>query len=352
MKNGAKKSLLDHARHITTHRQHELLDEAMIETLLSLVTDVEPQHCARLFRVHDDGHKRFCVLTAWTEAGKIHCDEIDYATDQVPEQMSKALSELSDVSAVREIEGLQRHAVWLPIHHGKERLGCIELSMPTPLTPDQLHLIDGVRGLYANYLSLLNYSQIDTLTRLLNRKTFDESLARMLDEAMTQQPMDSVPHERRGGAKAHTNWLAVMDIDHFKRINDNFGHIFGDEVLILVANLMREIFRRRDKLFRFGGEEFVVLLRDTDSEGAPRIFDRLRAAVERYAFPQVGKVTISIGFTQVRRNDNPAALLGRADEALYHAKRNGRNQVAHYDELELAGQVQHAAVANTEFDLF
>jgi diguanylate cyclase (GGDEF)-like protein len=130
-----------------------------------------------------------------------------------------------------------------------------------------------------------------------------------------------------------------LDIDHFKRVNDNFGHLIGDEVLLLMSRLMRSSFRYQDQLFRFGGEEFVVLMRCTDAEAAGRAIERLRANVERYAFPQVGRITISVGFTELRPSDTPAAAFERADKAVYFAKQNGRNQVHHHAELVASGRL-------------
>jgi diguanylate cyclase (GGDEF)-like protein len=233
-------------------------------------------------------------------------------------------------------------------------LGCIEIATSRALSQRQLALIEGMRGLYCNYLSLLHYSQVDTLTGLLNSKTFDDSLQKILGARECRLP--SRPEGERRNGDSHDggdngDWLAVLDIDHFKRINDHFGHLFGDEVLLLVAGLMRQIFRRRDKLFRFGGEEFIVLLRHTSERNALKVFERFLETVARHAFPQVGQVTVSIGLTRIQPHDNPTTLLGRADEALYYAKHHGRNQLRYYEALAAEGKVV-AKTLNTEAELF
>ncbi len=138
----------------------------------------------------------------------------------------------------------------------------------------------------------------------------------------------------------------MVDIDFFKKINDNFGHLFGDEVLLRVAELMRQSFRSNDKLFRFGGEEFVVMLRSVGEDDVRGIFDRFRLAVERHDFPQVGRVACSVGFARIDPRLSPADLLGRADEALYYSKRNGRNQVNGFDELVMSGKLRITAPAS------
>lgn len=126
-------------------------------------------------------------------------------------------------------------------------------------------------------------------------------------------------------------WLGVIDIDHFKRVNDGFGHLIGDEVLLLVARIMRSSFRHDDRLYRFGGEEFVVLLRAQSEDAALSVFERFRCNVQAYQFPQVGTITISLGCTRVRDNDTPAAAFERADKVVYMAKDQGRNQVRCYE---------------------
>lgn len=131
-----------------------------------------------------------------------------------------------------------------------------------------------------------------------------------------------------------------MDIDHFKKINDNYGHLFGDEVLLRVADLMRQSFRNHDKLFRFGGEEFVVMLRNVGEDNVQTIFDRFRVAVEGHDFPRVGQVRCSVGYSRIDPRLSPAELLGRADEALYYSKEHGRNQVNGFDELIMSGKLR------------
>ncbi|MEW6165838.1 MAG: GGDEF domain-containing protein [Pseudomonadota bacterium] len=216
--------------------------------------------------------------------------------------------------------------------------------------------IDGFAALLRNCLALLDYCETDTLTRLLNRKTFDEYLINILASIPNQDDAASgarhLPHRRHPGPEARDHWLGVMDIDHFKSINDRFGHLIGDEVLILLANLMRECFRVQDKLFRFGGEEFIALLRPAEFAHARGTFERFRACVESHVFPQVGHVTVSIGFTRIKLGDTPSAILDSADEALYWAKEHGRNQCHAYETLIAAGKLQRHALPAADVEIF
>jgi diguanylate cyclase (GGDEF)-like protein len=203
-------------------------------------------------------------------------------------------------------------------------------------------LIIGFLEIYHNYLSIIEDSQRDTLTGLLNRKTFDNNIARIIE---TQQQADKAKQSgknsprRRKGSENGSYWLAVMDVDFFKCINDRFGHLYGDEVLLLLAQIMEKTFRQHDRLFRFGGEEFVVVLAPARPVDAKNAFERFRRNIESYDFPQVGKVTISIGFVRIAHNEIPSTFIGHADEALYYAKHNGRNQVCSYEQLVREGKL-------------
>jgi diguanylate cyclase (GGDEF)-like protein len=220
-----------------------------------------------------------------------------------------------------------------PLTTDREAVGVLEIERETPLGDQERRLVAGVARIYRNFLALLDYSERDTLTGLFNRKTFDESF---------MKTAAGRPEARHDGGHGR-NWLGVIDIDHFKRVNDTFGHLIGDEVLLLVARLMRSSFRASDRLYRFGGEEFVVLLHCPDNAGAATAFERLRANVERYPFPQVGRITASVGFTSIRAGDTPASAFARADRAVYHAKEHGRNLVCDHATLVAQGLTEDAA---------
>ncbi|MES2126120.1 MAG: GGDEF domain-containing protein, partial [Pseudomonadota bacterium] len=201
-------------------------------------------------------------------------------------------------------------------------------------------------SVYRNFQNLLDYSERDSLTGLLNRKTFDDQLAKMLQASCEQDALPPDGQERRQHNEAQKQWLAVVDVDHFKAVNDRFGHLYGDEVLILIANLLQSSFRSQDRVFRFGGEEFVVLLRSTTIENTRKIIDRFRRNVEAHVFPQVGTVTVSVGYVSISPYESPVVILGHADQALYYAKAHGRNQACQYEELVSGGQL--AAVASND----
>lgn len=219
--------------------------------------------------------------------------------------------------------------------------GFLQVDMDRTPTSIEREGLERFLHFYCNYVNLLDYSELDTLTGLLNRKTFDEAFDKIIARSGRGQEGDRDNERRAEDGTGNLHWLAVVDIDHFKRINDNFGHLFGDEVLLRIASLMRCSFRSEDRLFRFGGEEFVVMLRVGSRENAVRALERLRQMVEGHEFPQVGQVTCSIGFTAVDPRLAPTDILGQADDALYYAKEHGRNQVCCYETLVETGLLVH-----------
>lgn len=229
------------------------------------------------------------------------------------------------------------HLTCFPLLTDRDAIGVLEVESDSELDADQLRTVSSMLRVYRNVQGLLDYSERDSLTGLLNRKTFDDSFYKV---ARLGGPVGTPAGERREGQGDRQVFLGVVDVDHFKLVNDQHGHLIGDEVLLLLSRLMRASFRYSDRLYRFGGEEFVVLLRCAGDEQADVAFERLRRATEGYAFPQVGRITVSIGFTLVRPTDNPSSAFERADKAVYWAKSHGRNRVGNHDGLVAQGELK------------
>lgn len=122
-------------------------------------------------------------------------------------------------------------------------------------------------------------------------------------------------------------WSVIMlDIDHFKAFNDQYGHAVGDEVLSAVGQLMRQTLRETDHPIRWGGEEFLLLLPYNDDESAMKVAERIHAALGHYRHPEAGGITVSMGLATYRDGEEIDTLVERADKALYRAKRQGRNR--------------------------
>ena len=169
----------------------------------------------------------------------------------------------------------------------------------------------------------------DPLTGLYNRRWLDEMLSRMAERAA------------HGGRASDAFALLLIDVDHFKQVNDRFGHLVGDRMLRRVSEAIRLALRPTDFAARYGGEEMVAVLPGVaDEDTALRVAERVREAVSQAGVPATDGhtvcVTLSIGVAVQDGHEQPEALLARADRALYHAKNNGRNRTAPFSALGLA----------------
>jgi diguanylate cyclase (GGDEF)-like protein len=213
-----------------------------------------------------------------------------------------------------------QHVDYFAIGDTQKLIEIIEVRQLTQ-THAERGVLSHVIGIYSNFLRLLQEQEIDCLTKVLNRGAFDNQLN------ITAQ---SLRNQRLPHPAAPQWWLLMLDVDHFKQVNDNFGHLIGDEVLLLLAGLMRKSFRGVDRIYRYGGEEFAVLISPCTRSNALCLAERFRHTVESTHFPQVQNVTISAGLAPVDRYDHISNIIGRADKALYQAKRNGRNAVCEF----------------------
>jgi diguanylate cyclase (GGDEF)-like protein len=183
---------------------------------------------------------------------------------------------------------------------------------------------------YCHQLQMLQGTYRDALTGLYNRRAFNEKLAQLLDR--------NGNFTRRAKNISPTVYVMV-DIDHFKSINDSQGHLQGDEVLLLLSREMTESFRENDLLFRYGGEEFAMVLMDITPEQARQSLDRFREKIAAYDFPDTEQVTVSIGYTRFDKSLSLDELISQADNALYYCKTTSRNAVHDYHDLVARGLI-------------
>ena len=177
---------------------------------------------------------------------------------------------------------------------------------------------------YCHQLQMLQGTYRDALTGLYNRRAFNEKLQQLLNRNNNPQ---------RRAINFSPTIFVMLDVDHFKMINDSKGHLFGDEVLLLLAQQMTDSFRENDLLFRYGGEEFAMVLMDIEAEQAQQTLDRFRERIAAYDFPGVDQVTVSIGYTLFDKRLSMEELISQADTALYYAKTTSRNAVHGYQDL-------------------
>ncbi|HVY52047.1 MAG TPA: diguanylate cyclase [Devosia sp.] len=190
---------------------------------------------------------------------------------------------------------------------------------------------DDIAALQRDLDEVRRESMLDPLTKIYNRKSFDEGMLKALAEA-----------ELGTGFS-----LMLIDIDHFKRFNDTWGHQTGDQVLRLVAMTLKSNIKGQDIAARYGGEEFAAILPETDLEGALIVADNIRRAIQakellkRSTNEKLGRITASFGVAVYHPGDSPSSLIERADRCLYAAKHAGRNRV--FSETELKDEKTVAA---------
>lgn len=216
----------------------------------------------------------------------------------------------------------EAHTVSYQLASDALRLGSIIFSRSKRFTETELAVLEMLIGvLFFPLRNALLYreavlsSMRDALTGVGNRHAMDLSFSRELKLANR--------HDRPLS-------ILLIDIDHFKKVNDSIGHHNGDIVLRHIAKTIQHTLRETDQIFRYGGEEFVALLQNTNAFGAHLIAERLRACVEALPVPVAGKellCTVSIGVCSFNGNDSAAELFEKADQALYTAKNSGRNRV-------------------------
>jgi len=200
-------------------------------------------------------------------------------------------------------------------------LGVIQISRSRKFKPSEIEQIENLLAalLYPLrnallYRAALHCAFIDSLTGVKNRTAFDSNFTRDIEFSRRKESDLS---------------LIVLDIDLFKRVNDRYGHIVGDEVLRQVAQSVEKTIRSSDALYRYGGEEFAIVLNGTDETGAHLLAERIRQNVEKLNIASLKdvQITLSLGLASLRDNESATQLFERADAALYQAKRQGRNRV-------------------------
>jgi diguanylate cyclase (GGDEF)-like protein len=215
-----------------------------------------------------------------------------------------------------------RHSCRYALIIEKQKLGELTLMRNAKFEEDELKLLETLLCCLIYplknatlYQQAIQLAYTDPLTKANNRASFNDSVKR------------EICHANRTG-KALS--LIFLDIDHFKAINDSYGHDGGDFTLASIAKQIKDNLRGSDMLFRTGGEEFVILLRDTPISGAEQLAERIRLSVEHhvltYAMGTIN-VTLSLGVSSWQKIESTEMFIKRADEALYQAKRSGRNRV-------------------------
>ncbi|OOE57779.1 hypothetical protein BZG13_09175 [Salinivibrio sp. ML323] len=313
--------------------------DAITKSLLTSITELTPVGEVVLLDYCDDMQPAFTVLGT--------NDNSAFQQENI-HQIDALLAECLASQAVIQHHTHDHVLIAVPIYYEKEDgVSSILCGRAKSLSQDQRALVAGLTRIYENYQQIIMASERDSFTSLFNRKVLSKKLDLICDRLAQSE---ATPNSDADSALSP--WVCIFDVDHFKQVNDNFGHVFGDEVILLLASLMRQSFSSQDTLFRYGGDEFVVLFQPCSRAMAEQKANAFIANVNARDFGAAQTVTISMGATRIEHGQlSTSVILGYADQALYHAKQNGRNQVAFYDDLLQSGVVK-TFVAEDDVELF
>lgn len=343
-------TLIDHLIKLTDHRDRDLLELTLSKALIDLLP-IQRVIVARV--VSEEGVKRWLeVATLDAKGGGKVVDPLRVDFQKLPllddnRDRLRALQNRERIEIAWAGEEGPR-ITYFPLFAEtvNEDEGALEIHSASPLTDEQLQTLAQVQHVFRNMYHLLAYSDRDALTGLLNRKSLDDTFySAVLDElgegpesAQTDVLKTAVaPGQERRHRVPPNYWMGTISIDQFGIINDKNGHLIAEEVLLLVARIMNNTFRTYDRLYRLGGEQFAVLMHCPDEALVLAAFERFRANIEKFNFPQVGRVTICAGFTRITPDDSPSTALEHAERAVDYAQHNGRNKVFSHAELVRKG---------------
>ncbi len=320
---------------LSSNREREDLEQSLVQTLVQLL-DTR----VNLIRLRDS-NGTYAPSLRWTVEGHKH--EVVQTGSQnkaLSPMMLKRIKKYLDLYEAGKTDPKPGTHFW-PLEFEKQLINLIVLP-EVIINEDNQQFLTAISTIYGNYLTLLKAGEKDALTGLYNRRVFDTRLASLTAKTREKSRKEN---DRRVKKDNDDNFLAIIDIDHFKLVNDNFGHLFGDEVLLWLAQMMGKCFRSEDALFRYGGEEFAVLLSELDLGQAKEVLERFKEKVSVSKFPQLGSITVSVGYTRIGPDASPIVIFGEADQALYYAKQNGRNRVDNYQYL-----VEHKLIQELKND--
>lgn len=320
---------------MTSIRDTELLEQSLLRSLGPLLGVLDTS----LYRLDD--YQKLARVIHYHRSREVEGDGMARMVERI-EIIAQRSKMPPDIFALTENVRLlgkpctRKHETQLqiayPLFGADEVCGYFVFTRDREVAPNEDATIRGVLEVFSNYYALLDVSQRDRLTGLLNRQALENNFDRIWSAMMRPDSFTETDIGRRSQPPGRY-WLAVIDIDHFKMVNDNYGHMVGDEVLLLVARLMQTTFRASDLIYRYGGEEFVAIISAESDALARNVFERVRLAIEAHSFPRVEQLTISIGYAEVDPNLLPLEVLSRADRSLYRAKQDGRNLVYDFQEL-------------------
>jgi diguanylate cyclase (GGDEF)-like protein len=356
-------TLIEHLIKLTDHRDRDLLELTLSKALIDLLSI---QRVVMVRVVSEEGVRRWLEVASLDARGGgkvVDPLRVDFETlrplDDNKNRMQCVMTRAKVEMAWAGEDGPRITYVPLFDDARNDDEGVVEIHSGAALTFEQGRIVDAVLHVFRNMYNLLAYSDRDALTGLLNRKSLDDTfysaVLEELDEgalARSQRLSASVePGQERRHRVPPNYWLGTLSVDSFGAVNDKYGHLIAEEVLLLVARIMNNTFRTYDRIYRFGGEQFAVLMHCPDEALVLAAFERIRVNMEKFNFPQVGRVTASAGFTRVTPDDSPSTALERAERVVDYAQHHGGNQVHAYAELVRQGVLGDVAKTG-DVDIF
>ena len=311
------KPILQNLVEMTGHRDHLRLEVSVLSTLQKLSSIIE----VRALELFTDAGVPYVRPRTWVEDGQLVSTDSEAAADPRRETLDQypalrvCVEDHTDSALASPRKG--RYVLWLPVWMHDKVSTCLEITQSRPFSAHKLDVLMGVFQVYQNYQSLLDYSERDALTGLFNRRHFAaEATAELARAHRTHSPSS----------------ILIADIDFFKKVNDQYGHPAGDQVLKEVANVLASNVRATDVVARLGGEEFIVLMPHTTRDGAMALAEKLRSSMDKHPMQveaQTLAVTVSVGVSELAADQDGSFedLYIAADTALYAAKSHGRNRV-------------------------
>jgi two-component system cell cycle response regulator len=269
----------------------------------------------------------------------------DLEKQELPERCQYAVMDIiktGQIISISQSTANPEKQIIYPAHDANEQIFAILIQTTKLFDKEVKHIVHGLLCIYSNYLELIDISKRDKLTGLLNRETLESEIARILtknNRPQLPQIYKAIENDARHYNEEQKHWLCILDIDYFKAINDKYGHLYGDEILMLIARFLEKSVRYCDKIFRFGGEEFVIIIENFEQHDALLAFERIRNIVKNHQYARVHTLTVSIGATEITHNSTPRHIIANADKALYYAKQHGRDQVQIYETLLGEGKI-------------
>jgi len=325
-------SVVDSIIDITKQRDSDAFGISIVTTIAEMI----PNSLIVLYQHFEEPLRHFepvCTLLIQEDELGIEQHIWDIETpDATTEYVSSNVNRLLKLTIYQTDD--EMFHTFIPIFCEQKASYAIDISSKERLSL-QLSGLLAIAKVCENFYTILTMSERDTLTGLFNRRTYELKINALLHRQYFKQRSlnKKSDNSNRCLVEQDHTWLALIDIDFFKKVNDQVGHIYGDEVLLALSQLMKESFRSNDLLFRLGGEEFVVVLEPITRMQAHNVLEGFRKKVEEHHFPFIENITISCGFAKISEKDHSSTILDNADKAMYYAKENGRNSIYNYEHL-------------------